>query len=471
MKKLLIIGAGEAGKMLLHEITSHPEASKKYEICGFLDDDPDKKSIEGIPVLGKIEQAKDVISKNSINEVIIAIPSAGRESIHRILNLLSGVTVDIKIVPGIYEIITGNISLNQIRSIEPSDILGREEVGFDIDKISPFYRNKVAFVTGAGGSIGSEIVNQLLSLPVKKIVAFGHGENSIHTLIHKVGKDPRFIYVIGDIRDSAKLNHEMLRFKPQIVFHAAAHKHVGLMENYPDEAVKSNIIGSYISAKASINCGVRHFVLISTDKAVNPTSIMGATKRIAEKIVLSMNKFQNKTIFYVTRFGNVLGSRGSVVPIFKSQIERGGPVTVTHPEISRFFMSIREAARLVIKSVTLSNGKIFILDMGKAVKILDLAKYMIRLYGYTEKEIPIIFTGLRPGEKMHEEVLTKKENLKKSIFEKLFVSEEAEESLSEKEIENLIKEFSLVAETFNKNEIIKLLKKYIPEYRKSKNAE
>ncbi len=464
MKNLLIIGAGEAGMMVSRDILINKNIQSKYRLVGFADDDETKKSVNGIKVLGKIQDSKKIISDYSINEAIIAIPSATKELINKILVALENTKVTIKIVPGFYEIIEGKVLYNQVRDIEPSDLLGREEVGFDLDKISTFYRDKVVFVTGAGGSIGSQIFFELFELPVKKVIAFGRGENSIHNLITKMGKDDRFSYVIGDVRDKKKLDRELERFSPDVVFHVAAHKHVPLMEEYPDEAVKNNIFGTYNLAESSIKNGVKKFIFVSTDKAVNPTSVMGATKRISEKIILSLNKRQDRTKFQLTRFGNVLGSRGSVIPIFKEQIEKGGPITITHKDMTRYFMSIREAARLVIRSASLETGKIFVLDMGSPVKIVELAKNLIKLYGYAEDEIPIVFSGIRPGEKLYEEILTKNEKLKKSLFEKLFISEENDLFFNEEEIGFILKEFSDVLETFDKEKIKLSLKKYVEEY-------
>lgn len=460
MKNLLIIGAGEAAKMVSRDILLNKNLSGKYRLVGFVDDDLTKKNIENIPVLGSIANSRQIIKEYSIEEAIIAIPSATKELINKILDALQNSKVTIKIVPGFYEIIEGRVVYNQIRNIEPSDLLGREEVGFDIDKISHYYKDKTIFVTGAGGSIGSQIFKELFELPVKNIVAFGHGENSIHNLIVKMGNDKRFRYVIGDIKDKDKIEYEIGRFKPDIIFHVAAHKHVPLMEDYPDEAVKNNILGTYNVAKASLINSVCKFVFVSTDKAVNPSSVMGATKRISEKIILSLNRDQDKTKFQLTRFGNVLGSRGSVIPIFKEQIEKGGPITVTHKDMTRFFMSLREAARLVIKSATIDTGKIFVLDMGKAVNIVELAKNLIKLYGYNEDEIPIIYTGIRAGEKLNEEIFSNKELLKKSHFEKLFVSSEESLFYTNDEIEDMVRNFKNIVEKHNNFDIVALLKKY-----------
>ncbi len=461
MINVLIIGAGEAGKMVLKEMRNHGGLYNKFEVIGFLDDDTQKKKIDGIPVLGKIDTAQDIVKKYDVAEIIIAIPSAGQNLISRIISALSEAKAKIKIVPGIFEIIEGSVSFSQIRDIAPTDLLGREEVSFDLDLVAPFYKDKTIFVTGAGGSIGSEIFNQILKLPVKQCIAFGRGENSIHKLINKYNSDKRFEYVIGDIKDFEKIHHEIDRFKPDIIFHAAAHKHVPLMENYPDEAVKNNIFGTLNVAKGAIENEVGQFLLVSTDKAVNPVSVMGMSKRVAERIIISFNKIQDTTKFRLVRFGNVLGSRGSVVPIFERQIRNGGPVTVTHPEITRYFMSIPEAAKLVIKSVLIENGKIFILDMGKPIRIQDLAKNLIRLHGYIEEEIPIKFTGLRPGEKMYEELLTDTENLAKSKFEKLYVSDCEEIAFDEKELNTMIGELEKVIQSYD----TELIKQKLMEYR------
>ncbi|MCH5149888.1 MAG: polysaccharide biosynthesis protein, partial [Spirochaetales bacterium] len=308
---------------------------------------------------------------------------------------------------------------------------------------------------------GSELLQQILCLPVRRIVAFGHGENSIHALLQTVGDDSRFEYIIGDVRDRDKVMCEVQRVKPDIIFHAAAHKHVPLMEEYPDEAVKNNIIGTYNCCLAAVEGNVKKFVLISTDKAVKPLSVMGASKRVAEQIVLSMNGKKSKTHFILTRFGNVLGSRGSVVPVFQRQIQTGGPVTVTHPEMTRFFMSVREAARLVIKAASLKNGNIFILDMGRPVKIIDLAKSMILLSGHTIDEIPIKISGIRPGEKLTEEILTDTEELGKTEFEKLFISEEKNIFYEPDELELLMEDFLAVAQTYDKVSIRKFIMEQI----------
>lgn len=463
MKTVIVIGAGSAGQMIVHELLHNTKKKNKYSIVGYLDDNTALigQLFEGVPVLGKINEAADFVQKYNADTIYVAVPSASSVQIRHILESLYTVKAKIKIIPGMIEIIEGSATSSQLRSIKPSDLLGREEVTFDIEKLSLYYKDKTVFITGAGGSIGSELLQQILCLPVRRIVAFGHGENSIHTLLQTVGSDSRFEYIIGDIRDRDKLMCEVQHVKPDIIFHAAAHKHVPLMEEYPDEAIKNNIIGTYNCCLAAIEGNVKKFVLISTDKAVKPSSVMGASKRIAEQIVLSMNGKESKTHFILTRFGNVLGSRGSVVPVFQRQIQAGGPVTVTHPEMTRFFMSVREAARLVIKAASLKNGNIFILDMGRPVKIIDLAKSMILLSGHTINEIPIKISGIRPGEKLTEEILSDAEELGKTEFEKLFISEEKNIFYEPDELELLIEDFLTVAQTYDKASIRKFIMEQI----------
>ncbi len=468
MHEVLIIGAGEAGKMVAREILDSSKLSKNYHLVGFLDDDKSKKSLLGVPVLGSLNQIHTFTSSLKIDLVIIAIPSAEKEVITKLMALLSNSKVEIKIVPGIHEIIQGSVSWKQIRPIKPEDLLGREEVGFDEKELENFYLDKTIFITGAGGSIGSEIVRQILKLPIKKIFGMGRGENSIHQLLIQHSNEPRFNYIIGDSSDDHKIKHELLKVKPHIVFHAAAHKHVPLMEEYPEEAVKNNVLGSYATAKAALEAKVQTFVFVSTDKAVNPSSIMGCTKRLAEKIILSLNQ-EKQTRFLCTRFGNVLGSRGSVIPTFLAQIKKGGPITVTHPDMERFFMSIPEAARLVVKSGCTQKGDIFVLNMGKAVKILDLAKNLIRLSGHEEEDIPITFSGVRKGEKIYEELFSNKKNIKASEFDKLMYLEKSPEIFDLKELEEIKKAFLNLCANFDKKGIYKLLEHYVPEFSPNKN--
>ncbi|WP_236847202.1 SDR family NAD(P)-dependent oxidoreductase, partial [Brachyspira catarrhinii] len=353
IKNIIIIGAGDAGKMLAKEILS--DKNKDYNILCFLDDDENKKEVRSIKVKGKIKDiekiANEYKSENiNIDEIIIAIPTLKQKELEKILNSISNVGIKHKIVPGIFEIIRGNFSLKDIRRLEPADLLGREEIGFDEKEIYDYYKNKVVLVTGGGGSIGSELVRQLITLPVKKVIALEISENAIHSLLMSINlqenKD-KFKYIISNVRDYIKIGKILKEYKPDIIFHAAAYKHLPFMEEYPEEAIKNNILATENIAALSIKNNIKNFVFISTDKAVRPTSLMGASKRICERMIMSFSHEQNSTIFKITRFGNVLGSSGSVIPVFERQIKEGKAITVTHPEMVRFFMSIREAARLV----------------------------------------------------------------------------------------------------------------------------
>ena len=346
-------------------------------------------------------------------------------------------------------------------------MLGREEIGFDEKEIYDYYKNKVILVTGGGGSIGSELVRQLITLPVKKVIALEISENAIHSLIMSINfqenKD-KFKYIISNVRDYIKVDKILKEYKPDIIFHAAAYKHLPFMEEYPEEAIKNNILATENIATLSIKNNIKNFVFISTDKAVRPTSLMGASKRICERMIMSFSHEQNSTIFKITRFGNVLGSSGSVIPVFERQIREGKAITVTHPEMVRFFMSIREAARLVIKACSLDNGIIFTLDMGKPVKILDLAKNMLKVYGLNENDIPIIFTGIREGEKLYEEILMEDETLIASQYKKLFIAKDTVKCLSPEERKIMIEEFDFASLDSDKETIKNLMRKYIEEY-------
>lgn len=463
MINILIIGAGDAGQTVLKEIHGNKLLNSRYKVVGFIDDI--KKTVGNYSVLSKIDGIKSVIAQYSVHEVIIAIPSADRFLIERIILALNNSGVKIRIVPCVYDIINGDFHINQVRDIDITDLLGREEIGFDESELIEDYRDQTVLVTGGGGSIGSEIIKQLLLLPVKKVIAFGHGENSIYNLIGVFGSDSRFDYVIGDVKDFSKLLFEFKKHKPDRVFHAAAHKHVPLMEQFPDEAIKNNVIGTYNCAKASIEAGVTRFNLVSTDKAVNPTSVMGATKRIGEMIVHSFNNIYPECKLSYTRFGNVLGSKGSVVPLFKKQIEIGGPVTVTHPDITRYFMSIPEAARLVLKAGVLDDGDLFILEMGDPIRIQDLAKRMISLLGFDSTDIPIVFTGLRGGEKLYEELLTKGDEIVETGYDRLLVSKHIDKKLTSREIDSMLSSLLDACNTYN-SDIIKLeLRKWVQSYK------
>lgn len=425
--RTLIIGAGEGGRILCNSILSS-KAINDLEVIGFVDDDPNKYKtyLSGIKVVGNTKDLPRLIDELSIDMVTIAIPSLPRKRIREIFHLIESKEVKMNTMPSIEEIASGKINVSRLKEIDVVDLLGREEVKLDLDKLKSHISEKVILVTGAGGSIGSEICRQVLAFSPKKLLLLGHGENSIYLIHRELSGDPSYnkteiIPIIADIQDREKIFHIMKEHQPDIVYHAAAHKHVPLMEYNPREAVKNNIKGTKNVAEAAKKANVKNFVMVSTDKANNPPNVMGATKRIAEMIVTGLNG-ENCTKFSAVRFGNVLGSRGSVIPVFREQIAKGGPITITDFRMTRYFMTIPEASRLVIQSSALAKGgEIFVLDMSEPVKILDLARNMIRLSGYTEEEIEIVETGIRPGEKLYEELLLDKERNDEQVYEKIFV--------------------------------------------------
>lgn len=424
---VLIVGAGDAAEMIIREMHKHPELNK--EIVGLIDDDPEKKDLEihGIKVIGDRYDIPDIISEYRVDNVIIAIPSAPGTEIKEIYNLSSRKEkVTVKTVPGVYEIIQGDVNLSQLREVKVEDLLRRDPVELKTDKIKSYIKDKTVLITGGGGSIGSELGRQVASFNPNQVIIFDIYENNSYLLQRELKENYPEIDVrtiIGSVRDSNKLNYLFARFKPEVIFHAAAHKHVPLMENNPGEAVKNNVFGTKNVAAMADKYNSEKFVLISTDKAVNPTNVMGSTKRIAEMIIQDFDVRSN-TDFTAVRFGNVLGSCGSVVPIFKEQISEGGPVTVTHKEVTRYFMTIPEAVQLVMQAGSISNGgEVFVLDMGEPVKIIDLAKDLISLSGLEPgKDIEIEITGLRPGEKLHEELLNESENNEATEHQRIFIS-------------------------------------------------
>lgn len=423
--KVLIVGAGDAGALIAREIQQHYRDTRK--IVGFLDDDKYKKDqmLFGVKILGGFEDITRIIEDYEVNEIIIAMPSADGEVIKKYVTACRA-RCKILIVPGVYELIDGKVSVSQLRDVEVEDLLRREPVQLKMDEIEQYIRGKVVLVTGAGGSIGSELCRQIARMSPGRLVLLGKGENSIFEIYNELKRRNNCFDIqpfIADVRDERRITAIFREIRPQVVFHAAAHKHVPLMEVQPDEAVANNVFGTKTVAEVADRFGVETFVLISTDKAVNPTSVMGTTKRIAEMIVQNMSKV-SKTKFLAVRFGNVLGSRGSVVQIFKRQIARGGPVTVTHPEMKRYFMTIPEACQLVLQAGALARGgEVFVLNMGDPVKILDMANDLIRLSGLTPgKDIQIEFTGVRPGEKLFEELLTAEEGTAATKHEKIFVA-------------------------------------------------
>ncbi|MDQ0200748.1 polysaccharide biosynthesis protein [Neobacillus ginsengisoli] len=424
-KRTLIIGAGSAGLMVARQLLKNVDAELKP--VAFIDDDPKKYKLQylDIPMFGNTNQIQDAVSSLKIENIVIAIPSLKRAELNRIFDECAKTKVKTQIIPMLEDLMTGKVSVNQFREVEVEDLLGREPVELNIESISEYVTGKTVLVTGAGGSIGSEICRQICKFNPSKIVLVGHGENSIYQidmeLRNKYQKMIEIVPVIGDIQDRTRMFEVMEYHRPFVVYHAAAHKHVPLMEYNPREAVKNNIFGTKNIAEAADTYGVSTFVMISSDKAVNPPNVMGATKRFAEMIIQSLAQNSN-TKFVAVRFGNVLGSRGSVIPLFKKQIQAGGPVTVTHPDMTRYFMTIPEASRLVIQSGALARGgEIFVLDMGEPVKIVDLAKNLIKLSGYTIEEIGIHFAGIRPGEKMYEELLNENEIHPESIFPKIHI--------------------------------------------------
>jgi FlaA1/EpsC-like NDP-sugar epimerase len=444
-KRTLIIGAGSAGTMVARQLKNNHEADLLP--VGFIDDDPKKHDLDilGIPVIGSIEKLEKTVQELDIDNIVIAIPSLSKKELNTIFQECVKTTAKPQILPMLEDLMTGKVSVNQFRDVQVEDLLGRDPIELDIDSISSYIKDKVVMVTGAGGSIGSEVCRQIANFYPQKLVLLGHGENSIYSIemeLKELYKDTsiEFVPVIADLQDETKMMHVMSTYKPDTVYHAAAHKHVPLMEWNPEEAVKNNIIGTLNAARAAGWNNVKTFVMISTDKAVNPTSVMGATKRLAEMIIQHMDQITS-TKFVAVRFGNVLGSRGSVIPLFKKQIEKGGPVTVTHPDMVRYFMTIPEASRLVLQAGALARGgEIFVLDMGEPVKIVDLAKNLIKLSGNSIDDIGIEFTGIRPGEKLFEELLKEDEVHEPQIYPKIYVGKTSE--LLIEEIETLIANYS-----------------------------
>ena len=426
-KNTLIVGAGEGGRILYNSFLGSKTA-QDIHVVGFVDDDPNKRNtyLSGKKVLGALKDIPELIEKYDIQMVTIAIPSLSRKKLRRIFELVESARVKVNTMPSIEELASGKISVSKLKTIDVVDLLGRDEVELDIESIKDQITDKVILVTGAGGSIGSEICRQIIQFNPAKLLLLGHGENSIYLIdrelrTHHQNCPTEIVPIIADIQDREKINEIMEQYHPDIVYHAAAHKHVPLMEYNPKEAVKNNIFGTKNVAEAAKAAKVKNFVMVSTDKANNPPNVMGSTKRIAEMIVTGLNE-EGCTKFSAVRFGNVLGSRGSVIPVFREQIAQGGPITVTDFRMTRYFMTIPEASRLVIQSGALAKGgEIFILDMSEPVKIVDLAKNMIRLSGYSEDEIEIIETGIRPGEKLYEELLLDKESNDEAVYEKIFV--------------------------------------------------
>lgn len=414
----MIIGAGAAGNAIMKEIESSNYLS--MHVACAIDDNPGchGKYLRGVPIVGGRDCIVDSVQKYNIDEIIIAIPSADRSKIKPILEICKETGCKLRILPGMYQIINGDVNVSKLREVQIEDLLGREPIEVNVDEIIEYVRGKVVLVTGGGGSIGSELCRQIAQHMPRQLLIFDIYENNAYEIQQELRQkypDLDMITLIGSVRNEARIESIFRQYRPQIVYHAAAHKHVPLMEDSPNEAIKNNVFGTLNVAKAADKYGTKRFVLISTDKAVNPTNIMGASKRICEMVIQDINK-KSKTEYVAVRFGNVLGSNGSVIPLFKKQIEQGGPVTVTHPDIIRYFMTIPEAVSLVLQAGAYAKGgEIFVLDMGEPMKILDLAKNLIQLSGYkVGEDIQIEFTGLRPGEKMYEELLMREEGLRET---------------------------------------------------------
>ncbi len=466
LKRFLIVGAGNAGEALLREIHRMPVA--EYEVIGFIDDEHAKQgiSIHGIPVLGTVEQLSKVCKDRNIEEIAIAMPSASPAELRRVIQVCTGTKIRFRTVPSITDIASGRFTVSQIRDVDINDLLGREVIQLDLDLIEAYIRDKIILVTGAGGSIGSEMCRQVCNFAPKLLLLIEQAENPLFYVeqeLHRQYPDIAMKAIICDITDRIRVEGLFERYNPEVVIHAAAHKHVPLMELNPGEAIKNNIVGTQVVADAADKWGTTNFVMISTDKAVNPTSIMGSSKRIAEMYIQDLSR-TSKTHFVTVRFGNVLGSDGSVVPIFKKQIAEGGPVTVTHPEMKRYFMTIPEASQLVLQAATMGKGgEIFVLDMGEPVKIVDLARELITLSGFRPGEdIEMVFTGPRLGEKLFEELSIKGEDMQPTRHPKIGIWKNI--PVDHDKIQAGINELLDVAKKQDYNEIVQRIKELVPEY-------
>jgi len=466
LKRFLIIGAGNAGEALLREIHRMPVA--QYDVIGFIEDDPLKQgiNIHGIPVLGTVEQLPKICKDRNIEEIAIAIPSATHQQLRRVIQVCEGTKIRFRTVPAITDIASGKFRVSQIRDVDINDLLGRKTVQLDLDLIEVFAKNKTILVTGAGGSIGSEMCRQVCNFNPKLLLLAEQAENPLFYIERELRRrfpNVTVISIICNITDKTRVNQIFENHKPEVVIHAAAHKHVPMMELNPGEAIKNNIVGTQVVANAADYYGSTHFVMISTDKAVNPTSIMGSSKRIAEMYIQDLSR-TSKTQFVTVRFGNVLDSEGSVVPIFRKQIAQGGPVTVTHPEMKRYFMTIPEASQLVLQAATMGKGgEIFVLDMGEPVKIVDLAKELITLSGFRPGEdIEIVFTGPRPGEKLFEELRIKGEDMQQTRHPKISIWKNI--PMDRDKLRAGIGELVTIAKMEKHFEVTQKIKELVPQY-------
>lgn len=430
-ERIMVIGAGEAGQVIIRELQHSKHINA--EVCCIIDDNPSKRGriLEGVRIEGGRNEILTQAKKHEITRIIFAIPSASGKTKTEFLNICKETDCKLQTLPGIYQLVNDEVSISKLRDVDITDLLGRDEIEINNSQAASLIKGQTVLVTGGGGSIGSELCRQIASNKPKQLIVFDIYENSAYDLqqeLLRVFPQLNLKVLIGSVRDEERIQSIMQTYRPKIVFHAAAHKHVPLMEDSPNEAIKNNAIGTFKTAKAAGDCGVQKFILISTDKAVNPTNIMGASKRICEMIMQLMNQEYTHTEFVAVRFGNVLGSNGSVIPLFKKQIEAGGPVTVTHPDIIRYFMTIPEAVSLVLQAASYAHGgEIFVLDMGEPVKIVDMAKNLIRLSGYTpDADIKIVYTGLRPGEKLFEELLMAEEGLRETENKLIYIGKTTE---------------------------------------------
>ena len=466
LKRFLIVGSGNAGEALLREIHRMPVV--QYEVIGFIDDDPIKQgiNIHGIPVLGTVEQLPKICGDRNIEEIAIAMPAATHQQLRRVIQVCEGTKIRFRTVPSITDIASGRFRVSQIRDVDINDLLGRETVQLDLHSIEAFAKDKTILVTGAGGSIGSEMCRQLCNFSPKLLLLIEQAENPLFHIDRELQKqfpDIATDAIVCNITDKTRIEEIFGKYKPQIVVHAAAHKHVPLMELNPGEAIKNNIAGTQVVADAADRYGSTNFVMISTDKAVNPTSIMGSSKRVAEMYIQNLNRI-SKTHFVTVRFGNVLGSNGSVVPIFKKQIAQGGPVTITHPDMKRYFMTIPEASQLVLQAAAMGQGgEIFVLDMGEPVKIVDLARELITLSGFKPGEdIEMVFTGSRPGEKLFEELSIKGEDMQMTKHPKISVWKNI--PTDRDKLREGMNELVTIAKTQGYNKVVQKIRELVPEY-------
>lgn len=466
LKRFLIIGAGNAGETLLREI--HRMSVSQYDVIGLIDDDPVKQgiSIHGISVLGTVEQLPQICTDRKIEEIAIAMPSATHQQLRRVIQVCEGAKVRFRTVPSVTDIASGKLRVSQIRDVDINDLLGREVVQLDLNLIEAFARDKTILVTGAGGSIGSEMCRQISQFGPQQLLLVEQAENPLFYVERALQKQFPHITVVPivcNITDRARVEQTFARYRPAVVIHAAAHKHVPLMELNPGEAVKNNIVGTRIVADAADKYASTHFVMISTDKAVNPASMMGSSKRVAEMYIQDLSR-TSRTQFITVRFGNVLGSEGSVVPIFKRQIAEGGPVTVTHPEMKRYFMTIPEASQLVLQAATMGKGgEIFVLDMGDPVKIVDLARLLIKLSGFRPgQDIEIVFTGPRPGEKLFEELRIEGENMQRTRHPKISIWKNI--PMDREQLRAGIARLLEIAQQQDYDRIAQTIKQLVPEY-------